>query len=144
MAPIRALQYLFWSIIKIVKLKFPLFCRKCSATTPEQGCSFFYYSPQTLGNNFSPLGKNFRLSKRKRNSQEIKEKVKRNSKVVKNKSKMKKKKKKICGQGKDLWGRTALHYFGVKKLDSSPSGEGQLCILGRKLDFLHMRGRICG
>ena len=31
-----------------------------------QGRLFFYYSPQTLGNNFFPLGKNFKFCKKEK------------------------------------------------------------------------------
>ena len=64
----------------------------------SQGRLFFYYSPQMLGNKFSPLGKNFKFWKKKKKEKEkekkrkeieIKKKEKKIKRIKWNKHKMK-------------------------------------------------------
>ena len=54
--------------------------------TPYQGCLFFYYSPQTLGNNFFTLGKNSKFWGKKKinNNEKQKQKNKNRPKYAKN------------------------------------------------------------
>ena len=101
-----------------------------------QGHLFFYYLPQTLGNNISPLGKNSsfgkklkaRKKKRKFKGNEKKKKVKKSKKDKNlnkqiNENKMKNKKIKIFR--KDLW--VFLHFWG-KNPSLHIDGKGELCI----------------
>ena len=80
----------------------------CDCWYYSQGRLFFYYLPQTLWNNFFPLGKNFKFCKNEeKNWKETlnskKKKIIKRSKKKMNKDKMKNEQKRkeinICGEG---------------------------------------------